>query len=160
MPPKPPIERLTPNFYLHELTASQAAERFGLDNTPGPAVLENLRILAARLEQVRAALGHPRILVSSGYRSPAVNARVGGSKASAHLKGLAADFIAPDFGTPLQVCHALVHPRVSLVFDQLIYEGTWVHLGLPAPGKPARQQVLTAHFRKGRSTRYTPGLPA
>lgn len=152
--------KLTPNFWLHELTVSQQAERFGLDNTPGPAVLPNLLRTATALETVRAALGHGRILVSRAFSSPAVNAKVGGVKESAHLLGLAADFTAPDYGTPLEACYAIrLIPVETLPFDQLIFEGSWVHLGLAIEGRHPRREVLTAHFRKGSKPTYTHGLP-
>jgi uncharacterized protein YcbK (DUF882 family) len=80
---------------------SQTAARMGIDNTPTPEILKNLRIMAAKLEEIRSLLGVP-VLVSSGYRCPALNKAVGGSKGSAHLLGLAADITAPSFGTVLQ----------------------------------------------------------
>ena len=53
MPPPLPPGYLTPNFSLAELTASQTAVRLGLDNTPGPEALANLRRTAALLEDIR-----------------------------------------------------------------------------------------------------------
>lgn len=147
---------LTPHFSLAELTASQTAARHGLANTPDPAALANLQRLAETLETVRAKLGNVPVLVSSGYRSPAVNTRVGGSSTSAHKYGRAADFSAPRFGTPRQVCEAII--RAGIPFDQLIHEGTWVHLGLAERAARPRQQVLTAIFKSGAPTRYVVGI--
>jgi hypothetical protein len=145
--------RLSRHFTLEELTASRIAAREGIDNTPAPAVRRNLRRLARVLEQVRSLLGGAPILVSSGYRSPALNAAVGGSRASAHTAGLAADFTAPAYGPPLEVARRIA--ASNLRYDQLIYEyGVWVHLGL-APGrrKPRRQNLS---IFKG--TGYLPGI--
>ena len=147
------MSRLSHNFSLAELTHSETAVRKGLNNEPGAEVLENLKSLATALESVRALLGAP-ILISSGYRSPEVNAAVGGSANSAHCRGLAADFISPRYGSPLEICTALA--ASDIVFDQLIFENSWVHLSI-AP--TMRRQVLTAHFDKGR-VRYTAGLAA
>lgn len=119
---------LSPNFALAEFTASQFATRLGIDNTPGPEALANLHRLAIALERVRAWLNRP-VIILSGYRSPAVNRGVGGARRSAHLSGLAADFICPSYGKVIDVFEAL---RMSgIVYDQLIAErGTWVHLAI------------------------------
>lgn len=148
--------QLTPHFHLSELTVSGAAERRGIRNEPVGTQLDNLRRLAQCLEVVRSNLvGHP-ILISSGFRCREVNAIVGGSRTSAHLDGRAADFTCPGFGSPRQVCEQLITNGV--VFDQLIYEGTWVHLGIPVWGEEPRKQVLTAVFERGQKPRYLKGL--
>lgn len=144
---------LSAHFSLQELTASQTAVRRGIDNTPTAEALQNLQELANGLERVRAVLKCP-ILISSGYRSPKLNAAVGGSKTSQHCKGEAADFIAPGFGSPMEVCKAIVENQDTIHFDQLIHEGTWVHLSFsPEP----RGSVLTAIFSNG-PTRYVKGI--
>lgn len=141
---------LSPHFSLAEMTASQTAARKGLKNDPPDWVLENLTNTAEQMEKVRALLGHP-ILVSSGYRSPAVNRAVGGSTTSAHTQGYAVDFICPRFGTPLEVCQAIAGSDIA--FDQLIEEcARWVHISFE---HRLRGQVLT--YAAGR---YRVGLAA
>ncbi len=54
------------------------------------ALIPNARKLCLELETLRAALGRP-ILIVSGYRSPAWNARVRGAQSSQHMTGKAAD---------------------------------------------------------------------
>lgn len=147
---------LSPHFSIAELTHSQAATRLGVLNEPGVAQLDNLRRLADVLETVRAAVRDLPVLISSGYRSPAVNQAVGGASTSAHLDGRAADFTVPRFGSPKAVCQRIVD--AGIVFDQLIYEGAWVHLGIAVQHEPPRRQVLTAIFETGRPTRYLKGL--
>lgn len=142
---------LSPHFTLAELTDSQTATRRSIDNRPGPDALANLRRVADLLEQIRALAGGP-ITVSSGYRCPALNAAVGGAANSAHQVGLAADITAPVL-TPRAL--ALLIRESGIEFDQLIYEGTWVHVGLSA-GAP-RRQVLTASFSGGRAS-YAAGI--
>jgi hypothetical protein len=140
---------ITPHFTLDEMIVSQLAAREGLDNNPPPEARANLRLLCNALEQVRALFGVP-IIVSSGYRSAAVNKRVGGSPASQHLQGLAADFTVSEM-TPREVVRRISESDVP--FDQLILEfDRWAHLSVAHAG--ARRQVLT--IRKG--TGYLPGL--
>ncbi len=140
---------ISPHFTLDEMTVSQLAAREGLDNDPPPEARANLQLLCNALEQVRALFGAP-IIVSSGFRSAAVNKRIGGAPGSKHVQGLAADF------TVIEVSPREVVRRVSqsaVPFDQLILEfDHWVHLSVvhAAP----RRQVLT--IRKG--TGYLPGL--
>jgi hypothetical protein len=142
--------KLTDHFTLEELTASQTAVRQGIPNAPSPVVVDNLRRLAATLEKVRAIVGP--VAVSSGYRSPLLNKAVGGAKDSAHTLGLAADITGKGW-SPQQLAVAIRDSDIE--FDQLIYEGTWVHIGL-STGKP-RRQALTATFSGGRAT-YTAGI--
>ena len=152
---------LSPHFTLGEFTHSQTAVRLGLRNEPGPAELHNLYRVAALLEQVRALCGGQAVLISSGYRSAKVNKAVGGARQSLHSQGRAVDFTAPGFGTPLQVCRVIRDS--ALDFDELIFEGAWVHLGITSMQVPAvggRRNVLTAHFERGQEAFYSTGLQA
>ncbi len=142
------------HFTLDELTASQMAARTGIDNTPPADVLENLRRTAMALEHVRSILGFP-VMVSSGYRCPQLNAAIGGSKRSAHLRGLAADFTVPAYGSPHKIARVLA--ASELPFDQLIHEyGRWVHLGLADEGQRPRRQLLSIFAGTG----YLSGIRA
>lgn len=138
---------LTEHFSLEELTASEIAARRGIDNEPFEGDLFNLKRLAVTLEEVRLLLGGP-LLISSGYRTPTLNAAVGGSPHSAHMRGLAADFICPTFGSPYAVAKAIMLSPTMERVDQLIYEfGRWVHLAVAEDGVVARQKVLTIRSR-------------
>jgi hypothetical protein len=135
--------RLTPHFTLAEFTTSETAARLGLDNTPNEQQVEKIRRLAQVLEGVRIVLGGAPIIITSGYRSPDVNARVGGSTASQHMRGEAVDFIAPMFGNPMQVCVALRDSHVE--YDQLVHEfGRWVHLSIA--DKPRHMALTIDHL--------------
>lgn len=138
------MTQLTPHFSLAEMTDSQTAARKGIPNVPpvGSPSRANLQRLAETMEEIRTILLDKPILISSGYRSPDVNAAVGGSKNSAHMSGLACDFSCPGFGTPLEICKELQPHMKKLGVDQLIHEfGTWVHLGLSASAP--RHQAMT-----------------
>lgn len=122
---------LSPHFTLDELTHSQTAARLGLLNDPGPQELAALKRTAIGLEAVRVRLGGAPILISSGYRAPAVNRAVGGSTNSQHIRGEAVDFTAPRFGVPRQIVDALADSEVP--YDQLILEfDRWVHISFAA----------------------------
>lgn len=142
---------MSEHFTIAELTFSQTATRRGIDNTPSEATTANLRRLCDTLEQVRALVGKP-LTISSGYRSPALNMAVGGARDSAHVQGLAADINCA--GLSPKALAVLIRES-GIAFDQLIYEGTWVHIGL-ADG-PLRNEVLTARFSGGRAA-YTRGI--
>ena len=138
------MTQLSEHFTVEEMTLSQTAARNGIANVPakGSETMKNLKRLAETMEKVRTILGDKPILISSGYRSPRVNMAVGGSKSSAHMSGLAADFTCPGAGTPLDICQALQPHLKELHIDQLIMEfDQWVHLGL-RDGSP-RHQCLT-----------------
>ncbi len=140
---------LTPHFTLAEMTASQVANRAGLDNSPDSQAIANLVELCKTLEAVRDLVGQP-ILITSGYRCAELNRRIGGSPSSAHTRGMAADILAINMA-PRQLAQRIM--ASDLLFDQLILEfDGWVHLGLAA--QQQRRQVLT--IRKG--TGYLPGL--
>jgi hypothetical protein len=117
----------------------------GLDNTPSSVIVANLTRLADRMEVVRSILGNKPIVVTSGYRSPQVNAGVGGSSTSAHMTGNAVDFLCPSFGRPVEVVAALRKHFDRLAYDQIISEypespsGGWCHIGFAT--RP-RGQVL------------------
>jgi len=130
--------KLSQNFTLEEFTLSQTASRLGLNNDPSPQVLENLKITAKGLEEVRALL-KKSIRISSGFRSEAVNKEVGGSTKSQHLLGQAADFTSPQFGTPRQIVQAIVNSNIK--YDQVILEfDSWCHISFT--DTPRKQALI------------------
>lgn len=154
-PPTPPITlppgALSRYFTLDEMTFSSTAARQQIDNAPSAATLEKLEETANQMDAVRELLGYP-ITVTSGYRSPALNALIKGSPTSAHMSGQAVDFVCRQFGTPLQICHKIAASNIR--FDQLIQEGTWVHISFDPR---MRREIKTANFSGGATT-YSSGL--
>lgn len=135
---------LTKHFTLEELTRSATADRLGLPNWPDADDLRRLRATAEMLQRIRDTLGRP-IIVTSGYRSPAVNRAVGGVTSSDHARGQAADILVPSYGTPYQVAKALA-PLVSVLgIGQLILEGVkgkqWVHVSTRVPDRPVNRVI-------------------
>lgn len=137
--------KLTPHFTLAELTHSTTATSLHLDNNPPPETLRALQTTAQMLERIRATLGVP-IIVTSAYRSQAVNRAVGGVSSSDHMTGQAADFVAPRYGSPFLIA-SLLAPLVStLGIEQLILEGVrgkrWIHVSTRRPTR-AINRILT-----------------
>lgn len=174
---------LTQHFTLAELSESDTALRMGIDNTPPESMIGNLREIAEIGELIRSALseicGHDvPVLPSSGYRcealelvlcdkdfkawcarrnlspGPMVWARYFRNKA--HPQGRAMDFRAPTFGSPYQIVAALSkRPEVMAGVDQLIMEGTWVHV---STSDNPRGEIKTATFDSNGTPIYQKGL--
>ena len=89
--------QLTPHFKLYEFTRSGVAADHDLSNCPNAAQTAALEALCQNvLEPLRHRFGP--IVISSGFRSPAVNRLIpGAAPASQHTKGEAADIVV---GTP------------------------------------------------------------
>lgn len=92
--------KLSKHFTLEEFTYSNTAKKFGIDNTP-----DEIHIKVAKhtceylLEPLRDLLGKyygktVYITITSGYRCPLLNSKVGGSSTSQHVKGEAIDLEA------------------------------------------------------------------
>ena len=138
---------MTKNFTLAELTATKT----GLPNALPKHLEPNLRALAEKvLQPTRDALG--AVKVTSAYRSPAVNSKVGGAKTSQHVQAQAADL---KFDGGNEVLFNWI--RENLDFDQLIWEfGTdkapsWVHVSYS--NTKNRKQILKAVKYNGK-TKY------
>jgi zinc D-Ala-D-Ala carboxypeptidase len=151
-----PDTQLSPHFYLSEFCVSQTAARADILNQPYGASIDNLKRLALKAEEVRKFLNDAPILISSGFRSISLNRLIGSKDNSAHTRGCAMDFTAPAFGAPRQICQQIIDSGIT--FDQLICEGTWVHLGIAEPSVAPRREVLTARFNKAQPTTYFKGL--
>lgn len=151
--------RLSKNLTLAELTKSQTAVRRGIDNTPLPQHVENLKLLAERVFQpIRDHFGVP-IAVTSGYRSEALNRAIKGSKTSEHMLGMAMDLDADIHGriTNKQIFEYI---KENLDFNQLIWEfgddknPDWVHVSYRPSGN--KKEILRATKRTASSpTVYT-----
>ena len=134
--------KLTEHFSLEELIKSSTAKAKKIDNTPTQAAKTNLQHLASNiLEPIRLKYNKP-IIVTSGYRSMALNKAVGGSKTSQHLLGQAADIKAPhnENKALFQLIEKMVKAgeiQVGQLIDEYGYK--WIHVSLPRTNKPNNQ---------------------
>jgi uncharacterized protein YcbK (DUF882 family) len=114
------MAKLTNNFTLQEFNSKCGRD---IPNN----VLPNIIQLAKNLQVLRDAVGKS-ISITSGYRSPQHNKKIGGAKDSQHVKGMAADIKVAGM-TPKEV---------ALVIEGLIESGkmrqggigiypSWVH---------------------------------
>ena len=150
--------KLGENFTADEFVVTST----GVENIPGDAELECLRVLVEKiLQPLRTHLGKA-IHINSGYRSPAVNKLVPGSaKNSQHMKGQAAD-IHVDGMTVEQIIAQI--RALGLPYDQMIDEqrgsSRWVHVSYnniyadsgqrrewltrrdPGPGRPNEYETV------------------
>jgi hypothetical protein len=147
--------KLSNNLSLAEMTKSSTAQRRGIDNMPTPEHMENMKVLAAKIFQpIREHFNRP-ILISSGYRSKALNDAIGGSQTSQHSIGEAID-IDMD-GTTLSNTDVFNYIKDNLDFDQLIWEfgndekPDWVHVSYKANGKQ-RKSILVAKRINNKTT--------
>jgi zinc D-Ala-D-Ala carboxypeptidase len=144
--------QLTTHFYLSQFTASPHAGRAGMRNEARSEQIENLRRLAQTLEVVRANLVGADIHVLRAFR----RIDCAQSMDAPAFHGRCAEFIAPAFGTPRDICgHLIAH---GLVFDRLVNCGEWVQLEIPLLGAQPRRQLQTGTFEHGHPMRYLEGL--
>lgn len=139
-------------FTIKELCASLKATELGIKNEPSKQATLDLESLVLNiLDPLRAAWGGG-IIVTSGYRSVALNKAVGGSNTSAHRYGLAADIVPADkrIGVFKAFCVKWLKEN-AVNFDQYIDEqgggSEWVHIGIKSPSGNQRRQFLK--YRNG-----------
>lgn len=153
--------QLTKNFSLHEMMKSETALRHGMDNTPPQYAVDNLRLLCINVLQPIRDHFNMGVKVNSGFRSPQVNAAVGGSKTSDHCYGRAADIEIP--GMPNYSLANYI--AQNFMFTQLILEfytpgipdSGWVHVSYNPDD--LKRQVMSA-LRINNQTVYQQGLVA
>lgn len=121
--------KISKNFTMEELTATTT----GIENEPGPVERQKLQYLARFiLQPIRDNWG--RVRVTSGYRCADLNARVGSTVRSQHLKAEAADIQFMDSASIETVMEWIVTVS-GLDFGQCILEklggGVWIHISLP-----------------------------
>ena len=150
--------RLSPHFTLGELTKTQYVTKDG--NIPSRVAIDNLKNLCENwLEDLRYSYNtlYPRdcpqdktvaepaeaqgpsegIIINSGYRSPEVNKRAGGSATSNHLAGCAVDIRVAGFEQAIRYASILldISDGTKRDFDELYIERNkagshWIHFAV------------------------------
>lgn len=166
--------KLSKNFTLDELIKSPSAIRWGFDEqfSPPQDVVTNLTLLCTKVLQPIRDILKDTLTVSSGYRCPRLNAKIGGAytiingkpvQSSQHCYGQAADINYTKQGSEHNnLIIAAIKELTSdptFVFDQCILEfGTdsnpaWIHISYS--NTKNRMQVLRA-YKSGKKTLYKP----
>lgn len=131
------------HFSWAELTRTGSTELQQINRQEAEQYRAALTALATTiLEPIRAKFGP--LKVNSAFRGASVNAKAGGSKHSQHLKGEAADIVAPS--VTVEELHRWIVTESGLPYGQCILEKTaparpysWVHVSL---GEPWRKDTL------------------
>lgn len=120
---------LSKYFTLEEFTRSATADARHLDNTPSPEAVEKLTVLALRVDVLRSRYGMA-LSATNGYRSPAVNAAVGGAANSAHMFGQAVDIADGPHRDFARWCLLNLHllEELGLWMEDPQWTPGWVHL--------------------------------
>lgn len=144
--------QLSKYFTLEDLTKTSYS---GVDNTPDVQSLENLKRLALLLDLIYDNIGP--FTVTSGYRSPALNAAIQGShpasSTSYHMRGIAADML-PENDTPYNFFMKILGSSLFANIGELINEADEqgiVHVSLPTPEKTS----VAMYLKNGSYFRYS-----
>lgn len=117
-------------FTIQEFTNSSVAKKCKIDNSIPDDLLSAANYTLERLDNIRENYGKP-IIITSGYRCPLLNRKVGGKSNSQHLKCEAADLKWDNdlLNFILKYCK----------FDQLIEEHSkntkWIHISFKRDGE-------------------------
>ena len=149
--------KISDHITYAEAIHSQTAKRKGIDNTPNPAQVENMKIIAEKVfEPLRRWVGGP-IKGNSFFRSSELNTAIGGVASSQHCKGQAID-IDDVYGCKTNA-EMFTYIREILDFDQLIWEfGTdmnpnWIHVSYVSK-EDNRNRCLKAYKDEYNKTKY------
>lgn len=116
-------------FNIKEMTESQTAKLYHIDNTPTKEVINNLKKVMYILDIVRVHIRKP-VIVNSGYRCKRLNEMVGGVQNSMHTKGLAADFRTGEKEDIKIIFEFLKANQKKFKIIELINYKTFIHVGV------------------------------
>ena len=124
---------LSEHFTLGEVTKSRHTEVY---NIPSHVAIENLKRVCAWLEELRVRAKTP-IVINSGYRSPQLNKKLGGSPTSNHLTGCAVDIRVAGIEQAMRYAVILMDyaDETKQDYDEIIIEkncrgAIWLHFAV------------------------------
>ena len=164
---------LSPHFKLAEFERSATATKLGIDNHVPSQYIPALQQLCKEiLEPLRAFInsstpphkGEEGVIISSGYRCPLLNVKVGGAKNSQHMTGEACDIHIPVHGLTNGQGQRFTNTDIlnrwftwimdHCDFDQLIKETSdrciyWIHVSCKRDRTKNRHQVIRFLQKRG-----------
>lgn len=148
-----PSDRLGQFWTLPELSATST----GIPNTPPAWAAANLgRLVAVVLDPWRSARGAP-LIATSGFRSEAVNAAVGGADGSQHTLGEAADVVASGLSSE-QLAREFLD--LGIPFDQVVWYDSKPHVHVSWTDRRAARGVVLRSPSPGTYVSQDPGVVA
>ena len=136
---------LSEHFTFGEVTKSKHTEVY---NIPSHIAIENLKRVCEWLEVLRARARTP-VVINSGYRSPQLNKKVGGSSTSNHLTGCAVDIRV--YGIEQAMRYAVIlmdyADETKQDYDELLIErnrsgGYWLHFAVRSKDNRRKTQFI------------------
>ena len=117
------------NFTLYELIHSTTADKHRISNIPNEEQIRNLQYgVDMVLQPLRNKYGKP-IVITSGYRSAALNKLVGGVANSYHLQGNAADIRVNSQDEAKELFEILkTIPSVDVALFEHSTTSCWLHV--------------------------------
>ena len=133
-------------FTIPELTHSLRAQACGIDNTPpASAVPLMVELITKVLDPIREKWQSP-IYITSGYRCPLLNRKVGGVENSYHTRGMAADITAKSvfYNTALYTEIRILHDKGLLPLTECYMhrQGLYIHVAYD-PAAPSDNPFFT-----------------
>lgn len=111
-----------------------AWSEFDSPDHPGSGQLHMNAAFVQKLDAIREEVGFP-LIVTSGYRTPEHNAKVGGVADSSHTKGVAVDLAAPTEAAK----HAIAAAAIRQGISRIGWGRTFIHLDVD----PQKTQGIT-----------------
>ena len=151
--------RLSEHFTLSEFESSATATRLGIDNSVPSRFIPALEQLCKEILEPLREFAQQPVVISSGYRCPQLNIKVGGVYSSQHTLGEACDIRIPEYDFTGKQGQRFTNTDIldrwftwimnNCDYDQLIKETTdrriyWIHVSCRANKSKNRHQVI--HF--------------
>jgi len=129
--------KISSNFNMNEFVVTST----GLENIPEEEQQAWIVALVREIMQpLRDKIGG--IIITSGYRSPDVNTRIGGSPTSQHMLGQACDFYPVNMTR--KEAYLFLFNSTYPIRQCILYptnEGNFIHVSID-PQRPAKRQFL------------------